>query len=546
MTDIRKSMSEQPVLANNLVLELNKPWVEDESAETRQLLEALVSMYTGNDVRYLNFYGPSGTIETIPYHAIVQGQDLNQAANELNLVNKVAFVGFSDLYDPVQPDRFYTVFISNEGYSLSGVEIAATAFGNLLHNQSIRLSDAGTTLAILFVFGLSMTLLIYFTPAHLGVPAAIIIIAGYVFYAQVVFNDSYLWLPLATPVLVQFADVAGSAGLAFVLAGINTLLALAWHERARPRASLRRIEAAATLLVLLSMYGLHRLTTTPLTSPGSVGVVQTAVAVDEKWRAGTEDLALRRTLRLTDRVRREGNPDLIVWPETTLRTPIGQRPDWGARIAQLARSSGAMVVAGSVAESGSGMEGSPSGRRTNAALAFDPTARGPEQARVIHEKQKLVPFVERVGPRWLNLSPDERRGFTAGEGLVTSNGRVGRYGAVVCYELTFPELARTLRRDGASLLVVVSNDAWLGRTTAVAQHFAHGVLRAVENRMAVVRSSNAGISGVIDPLGRVVARTESLGEDVVVGSLYRTGTAPLVASIEGWAGPVALVLLILL
>lgn len=350
----------------------------------------------------------------------------------------------------------------------------------------------------------------------------------------------------ATPVLVQFADVAGSAGLAFVLAGINTLLALAWHERARPRASLRRIEAAATLLVLLSMYGLHRLTTTPLTSAGSVGVVQTAVAVDEKWRAGTEDLALRRTLRLTDRVRREGNPDLIVWPETTLRTPIGQRPDWGARIAQLARSSGAIVVAGSVAESGAGMEGSPSGRRTNAALAFDPTARGPEQARVIHEKQKLVPFVERVGPRWLNLSPDERRGFTAGEGLVTSNGRVGRYGAVVCYELTFPELARTLRRDGASLLVVVSNDAWLGHTTAVAQHFAHGVLRAVENRMAVVRSSNAGISGVIDPLGRVAARTESFGEDVVVGSLYRTGTAPLAASIGGWAGPVALVLLILL
>jgi adenylate cyclase len=49
-----------------------------------------------------------------------------------------------------------------------------------------------------------MALLIYLTPAILGVPASIVIVGGYVFYAQSVFNESYLWLPLATPVLVQF------------------------------------------------------------------------------------------------------------------------------------------------------------------------------------------------------------------------------------------------------------------------------------------------------------------------------------------------------
>jgi adenylate cyclase len=113
-------------------------------------------------------------------------------------------VGFSDFYDPGQPDRFYTVFTNEEGVDLSGVEIAATAFANLLHNQSLQIPDAQTTLIIIFAFGFLLSLLIYFTPAILGVPVSIIIVAGYVIYAQIVFNDSYLWLPLATPVLVQF------------------------------------------------------------------------------------------------------------------------------------------------------------------------------------------------------------------------------------------------------------------------------------------------------------------------------------------------------
>jgi adenylate cyclase len=204
MTGIRRILSEQPVLINNLILELNKPWLEEESVEIRYLLKSLVYMYIGNNERYLNFYGPPGSIKTIPYHAIIKGQDPNITAEELDLTNKVVFVGFSDFYDPGQPDRFYTVFTNEEGVDLSGVEIAATAFGNLLHNQSLQIPDARTTLIIIFTFGLLMTLLIYFTPAILGVPASIIIVAGYVFYSQIVFNDSYLWLPLATPVLVQF------------------------------------------------------------------------------------------------------------------------------------------------------------------------------------------------------------------------------------------------------------------------------------------------------------------------------------------------------
>jgi len=204
MIGIRRILTEQPMLSNKLILELDEPWVRQEPAAVQRLLTSLVYMYVGTNERYLNFYGPPGTIKTIPYHAVIKGPDLNTSAEDLDLTGEVVFVGFSDLYDPGQPDRFYTVFTDEDSVDLSGVEIAATAFGNLLHDQSLRIPDAWTTLIILLAFGLAITLLVYFTPAIMGVPASIIIVAGYVFYAQFVFHGSFLWLPLATPVLVQF------------------------------------------------------------------------------------------------------------------------------------------------------------------------------------------------------------------------------------------------------------------------------------------------------------------------------------------------------
>ncbi len=161
-------------------------------------------MYTGPNERYLNFYGPPGTIKTVPYHAVLRGPDANVSAAALDLTGQVVFVGYSDLYDPGQPDRFYTVFTDEDSIDLSGVEIAATAFGNLLHDESLRIPDARLMLAALFVFGLILTLAVYFTPASLGVVASLTLVGAYAFYAQTLFNNEQVWLPLAIPVLIQF------------------------------------------------------------------------------------------------------------------------------------------------------------------------------------------------------------------------------------------------------------------------------------------------------------------------------------------------------
>ena len=164
----------------------------------RRLLAALVNLYEGGDHRYLNFYGPPGTIPTIPYHAV-----LTNAAQPIDLTDKVVFVGYSDLYDPGQPDRFYTVFTNSDGVDLSGVEIAATAFANLLTDRSLRSYEPLATAGILAATGGLLGAMVYLLPAIVGVPLALTLSGAYALAAHLAFVRTDTYLPLAVPLLVQ-------------------------------------------------------------------------------------------------------------------------------------------------------------------------------------------------------------------------------------------------------------------------------------------------------------------------------------------------------
>ncbi|MBD3415434.1 MAG: apolipoprotein N-acyltransferase [Candidatus Aminicenantes bacterium] len=93
------------------------------------------------------------------------------------------------------------------------------------------------------------------------------------------------------------------------------------------------------------------------------------------------------------------------------------------------------------------------------------------------------------------------------------------FGSPICYEIIFPSLVRKFTKMGAEFLVTITNDGWYGTSAAPYQHFALAVLRAVENRRFLLRSATTGISGAIDPYGRIIARsrlhtTTSLNIDV--------------------------------
>jgi apolipoprotein N-acyltransferase len=90
---------------------------------------------------------------------------------------------------------------------------------------------------------------------------------------------------------------------------------------------------------------------------------------------------------------------------------------------------------------------------------------------------------------------------------------------VICYEVIFPNLVREFVAQGATVMATITNDAWFGDSSAPYQHFAMVVFRAVENRTAFARSANTGISGLIDPSGRIVQATPIFTEQAVIGHL---------------------------
>ncbi len=173
------------------------------SADDRHVITALAGLYEGGDNRYLNFYGPPGSIPNIPYNAVIKGGTATAPSSDLDFTGKVVFVGFSDLYDPGQPDRFYTVFTTDDGVDLSGVEIAATGFANLLTDRSLRPAGLLTTAGILLAVGFLLGSGIYLLSASIAVPLALLLSGLYVAGVQFAFNTADLWLPLAIPVLVQ-------------------------------------------------------------------------------------------------------------------------------------------------------------------------------------------------------------------------------------------------------------------------------------------------------------------------------------------------------
>ncbi len=176
------------------------------------LQAALEALYRGPAHRFLNIYGPPGSIATVPYQSVIQGTDPNLDDKALDFTGKAVFVGYSDLFDPGQPDRFYTVFTRDDGVDLSGVEIAATAYANLLTDRSLTPVDPRVFVALLILFGIAAGTAVYVLPGHLGVSVALALAASYAVAAQYQFDSRGVVLPVAIPLLAQ-APVALFAGL---------------------------------------------------------------------------------------------------------------------------------------------------------------------------------------------------------------------------------------------------------------------------------------------------------------------------------------------
>jgi apolipoprotein N-acyltransferase len=163
-----------------------------------------------------------------------------------------------------------------------------------------------------------------------------------------------------------------------------------------------------------------------------------------------------------------------------------------------------------------------------------------------YDKVRLVPFGERFPFRevlgrvygffFRAFGLGELANRTPGEGIAP----LGAYGVFICYESVFPSVARGLAREGARVLVLLTNDAWYGPSFGGRQHFAMGRLRAVETGLWLLRAGNDGITASVDPLGRTVAAIPPHREGFLLAPYaQREGATPYVR-LGDWAVALAL------
>ena len=201
---LRDYFEQHPSIAKKLLEMLKMSQILSADAKKNQILASLIRMYQIPKTPYLNYYGPAGTIRTIPYYHVIE-ETKNSAGWSIldDLTDKVIFVGLSEQLRPEEKDGFYTVFSQTDGLDISGVEIAATAFANLLENLPVEPLNRGKQAAIIMLWGTLISIVCIRIPPVFAAGSIVGASLLYLGLAHFQFKHYGVWYPLIIPVFFQ-------------------------------------------------------------------------------------------------------------------------------------------------------------------------------------------------------------------------------------------------------------------------------------------------------------------------------------------------------
>jgi apolipoprotein N-acyltransferase len=328
------------------------------------------------------------------------------------------------------------------------------------------------------------------------------------------------WLTLAstqlqTPVLVQLAAQLGELGVSLIVVWVNVLVTLTWmgFRGGFPRLGtvvLSRWWAPVTLVLLMAgvlvqgVSAMREVRESSANLPSlSVGVIQANVDLLDKWDPAKRDSTFVPYTELTRRVAAEG-ARLVIWPETAIPFDLPRRPNYYAWVRDTVQESGVFLYMGYV-ERQVDEEGRLDSYNSTLLMGDDGSIL--EHYRKMHllplgERmpfQSILPALGRIDFGQAEWTPGRERTVFDVDGH--------RFSALICFESIFSRFARASVQRGAGMLVNVTNDGWFGKTVLPEQHAWMSVLRAVENRVPLVRVANNGVSFVVRPDGRVEHKT---------------------------------------
>jgi adenylate cyclase len=203
MRDIREIFESEPSLADKMVAELERSKLVVSGGEEYKLIKSLIRMYSGANRRYLNFYGPPRTVTTLAYDRALHSGEISIGKKPPDLKGKAVFVGYSEILLAERQDSFHTVYSQSNGVFISGVEIAATAFANLLENSPVKTVSSYTYVFIILLWGVVVGSIC----RSLGTPpagvAVVLLSLLYLAAAEYEFRVADIWSPMFIPLLVQ-------------------------------------------------------------------------------------------------------------------------------------------------------------------------------------------------------------------------------------------------------------------------------------------------------------------------------------------------------
>jgi apolipoprotein N-acyltransferase len=363
------------------------------------------------------------------------------------------------------------------------------------------------------------------------------------------FLGGFPWVPLGNSQVTvlpvaQLASVVGVYGLSLLVAYVNATLAFALLRRGRPRVI--ALATAAAMLLAIGGWGTWRIREGSLTREGTpirVGIIQPNIDQNDKLGADSDPRLARKIfttdIAMTRDVVRRG-AQFVIWPESSIPFKF-ERDRRGEDIRSLAREVKVPILFGSDQETGMFEKTAI----YNAAYEVQPDGRTAAVYRKIH----LVPFGEFVPLRqwFFFIKPlvDSFIDFSPGDAMVMLPIGTHKASTAICYEVVYPSLMRDAVNKGSELLTTITNDGWYGTSSAPYQHFEMAAMRSIEEGRYLVRAANTGISGVVDPYGRIVRRSAILEETGLVEEVRFLTGRTIYSRIGDVAGCIALAVTLL-
>jgi apolipoprotein N-acyltransferase len=400
-----------------------------------------------------------------------------------------------------------------------------TTFGGI--PAAIALFAAALLVAYLSLFPAIFAMVVVRLQRSMGTTAAIMCAAPVWVTSEL--GRQYVWdgfpwallgysqvtiLPVA-----QLASVTGVYGLSGLLALTSAAAALMLVDRTRQRWVIGG--AVAALIVACAVWGSFRIANGTLTAGGDlirVAVVQGNIQQSDKWNPRLRDAIIGRYIEMTRQAIDRG-ARFVVWPESSMPVNFDDDAIRASPIKRIARESGVTLLIGSDQEERTRPDlppGHPEHRLYNAAFLVKPDG----TVGAVYRKMHLVPFGEYVPLQRLLffVGPivEAVSAFTPGQDPVLIPVGSHMASTAICYEVIYGSLIRRFVHDGSELLTTITNDAWYGWTSAAYQHWDQAALRSIENGRYLARAANTGVSGFVDPYGRVMEKSALFEQRLLV------------------------------